>query len=167
MNMAYFLMTSLMAVTMTGSTVSEKGALKSTACDFFTQENAMKIAGTRVKGVDGGMEEDTTTRSWKCTFSAAVEGENAPKIHFVMSKSISDEVARSTVESIRRSNSAKPGFEEWPGVGEEAILHSDGRNFQLVVVRKGVKSFRIKINPADGISFETVKAVAVSLAAKL
>jgi len=46
-------------------------------------------------------------------------------------------------------------------------VHSDGQNFQLVMVRKGVRSFRIKVNPTGTTSLENVKAVAEDLVRKM
>ena len=147
--------------------VSEPTSMKSVACDFFTHDAAAKLLGQKAIGVDGGETATAQTRSWKCTFSAAENGDAGPKIYFMMLKSTSEDVAKGEFETIRQSNKKNSGFEEWPGVGDEAVVHADGDHFKFVMVRKGVKTIRVKINPAMGISLAAVKDVANGLVAKL
>lgn len=149
------------------STMVEPAAFKSVACDFLTHDNAMKILGRQSIGTDGGMTEDPEGRKWRCTFAPADAAANSPKLHFMIMKSPGEDVAKQSFDAIRQSNKKLAGFEEWPGIGDEALVHSDGKNFQFVMVRKGVKSIRIKVNPADRVSLETVKAVASSLVTKM
>ncbi len=149
------------------STSAESVAFKSVACDFLTHDNAMKILGRQSIGTDGGMTEDPEGRKWRCTFVPVDAASNSPKLHFMIMRSPGEDVAKQSFDAIRQSNKRLAGFEEWPGVGDEALVHSDGKNFQFVMVRKGVKSIRIKVNPADGVSLETVKAVASSLVTKM
>lgn len=143
--------------------VSHPVAYKSVACDFFTHDNAMKILGGQAVGSDGGMTENADGKSWKCTFVPKGGDERSPKLFFMIMKSPSEESAKNTFQLIRDSNRQSNGYVEWPGVGDEAIVHSDAPNFLFVMVRKGLKTIRIKINPAEGVSLESVKAAAVSL----
>ena len=141
---------------------------KSMACDFYGPDNAAKLLGPKFRGEDGGMTEDAEGKKWRCTFMPAGElSEKSPKIHFMVTSSPSVEIAAKAFADIRRSNSNKPGWQEWNGVDDEAIVHADGDNFHLIMVRKGAKSFRIKANPAAGVSLEDSKAIAITLAAKL
>lgn len=147
--------------------VVASAAYKSVACDFFTHDNAMRILGAPSIGSDGGMTEDADGKSWKCTFTPKDGGEKAPKLFFMIVKSMSEDTAKSAFQAIRDSNKDHDGFEEWSGVGDEAIVHTDAPNFHFVMVRKGAKTIRIKINPAVGVSLENVKAAAVSLIPKM
>lgn len=140
---------------------------KSVACDFFVYENAQKILGKKVRAEDGEMSDESEGRFWRCTFTGPTEADRAPKLHFVLIRSVSDDAAKQAFEVIRDSNKNKAGFEEWPGVADEAIVHSDGKNFQFVMVRKAAKTIRMKVNPANGVSLDEVKNVAASLALKL
>lgn len=142
-------------------------AYKSVACDFFTHENAMKVLGGQSVGTDGGMTENAEGRNWRCTFTPKDGNEKAPKLFFMIMKSPSEESARNAFQAIRESNKDHNGFGEWHGVGDEAVVHSDAPNFHFVMVRKGVKTIRIKINPADGVSLENVKAAALALVPKM
>ena len=142
-------------------------AYKSVACDFFTHDNAMKVLGGQSIGTDGGMTENTEGRSWKCTFAPKDGGESSPRLFFMIMKSTSEEAAKSTFQIIRDSNKTHNGFEEWSGITDEAIVHSDAPNSHFVMVRKGLKTIRIKVNPASGVSLDSIKAAAASLVPKM
>jgi len=147
---------------------NETTAIKSVACDFFGPENAAKILGVKFRGEDAGMTEDADGRSWRCTFLRPDEAEKAgPKIYFVMIKNTSEDAAIRVFESVRASNRKHKGFSEWPGIGDEAVVHTDSPNFHFLMVRKGVKTIRIKVNPADGISLDQLKVITASIAGKL
>lgn len=160
----------LTAIVMTGDAQKppepEMPAFKSVACDFFTYDNAFKLLG-KSTGADGGMEDTAESRSWKCTYTASDKGDKSPKLYFMMLKSTSDNAAKQVFDAVRQSNLKHPGFAEWSGIGDEAVVHRDEPNFYFVMVRKGVKAIRVKVNPADGVSFDDLKAVAVSLTARL
>ena len=142
-------------------------AFKSVACDFFTHDNAMKVLGSQSIGTDGGMTENAEGRSWKCTFTPNDGGESSPRLYFMIMKSPSEEAAKNSFQVIRDSNKMHNGFEEWSGIADEAIAHSDAPNFHFVMVRKGLKTIRIKVNPASGVSLDSIKAAAASLVPKM
>lgn len=147
---------------------AEPAAFKSVACDFFGGDNAASLLGTNFRGEDGGMTEEAERRVWKCTFMRNPETEaKSPRIHFMIEKALTVDAAEKSFDSMRLSNEKKPGWNEWKGVGDEATVHSDGANFQLIQVRKGVKSMRIKVNPVGDVSLDRLKEVAEKIAAKL
>lgn len=141
-------------------------ARKPIACQFFTPELAAKLLGQKPRGVDDEIATDDGGREWRCTFSSASD-ESEPKIHFLLIKSPSEDAAKRAFEEIRSSNRDHKGFEEWPGVSDEAIVHSDGQGFHFVMIRKGVKTIRIKVNPIKDVPLDHVKRVAAALAMKL
>ncbi len=145
----------------------EPVAFKSVACDFFTHDNAIKVLGGKATGADTGMTDTAEGRKWGCTFTASDRGETPPKLYFMLVKSPSDEVAKRAFDTVRQSNKSHAGFEEWPGIGDEAVVHTDGKNFQFVMVRKGVKTIRVKVNPAEGVSMDTLKSAVTSIIPKL
>lgn len=144
---------------------SNPGFRKPAGCDFFTKANAVRIIGTDVTwtGTDSTANEP---RKWTCTFVSknAAEG---PKLYFVLHRFTTAEAAREEFDSVVDSNKNLAGFERWQGVGDDAIIHTDGANFQLVMVRKGIRSFRIKVNPAGSTSLENVRSVAQDLIKKM
>lgn len=166
MILAMVLATIFMAGDVPNPAVNETGAFKSVACDFFTYDNAFKLLG-KSTGADDGMQDTAEGRKWGCTFTASEKGDKSPKLYFVMIKSTSEESAKQAFETIRKTNKTHAGFTEWPGVGDDAVVHTDAPNFHFVMVRKGVKTIRVKVNPAAGVSLDDLKNVAVSLTAKL
>ena len=99
---------------------AETSAFKSVACDFFTYDNAQKILG-KATGADDGMHDIADGRKWGCTFTASDKGEKPPKLYFTIIKATSEDVAKNAFDVIRNSNNKHQGFEEWPGVGDEAL----------------------------------------------
>ncbi len=160
----------LTTIFMTGGTpkptIAESAAFKPMACDFFGYDNAQKLIG-KATGADDGMQDVAEGRKWGCTFTASDKGDKPPKLYFVLYKATAEDVAKQSFETVRQSNRKLDGFEEWPGVGDEALVHSDAPNFHFVMVRKGMKTIRVKINPAEGVSLEDLRNVARSLTAKL
>jgi hypothetical protein len=140
-------------------------AVKPVACQFFTLANAEKLIGGKVVGQDDEHATDDGGQRWGCTFApAAADG---PKIYFLVLRNKSEGVAKEQFDKIRQSNKNHAGFEEWPGVADEAVFHSDGTGFHFVMIRKNTGTIRIKVNPAKGVSLDDLKTVAASLAAKM
>lgn len=148
------------------TTIVANAMQKPHACQFFTNENAAKIIGGKVRADDEGMIDDEKTKKWKCTFSAAAGG-NGPKVYFMLMRSSLETAAKDEFEVIGESNKNHAGFEEWPGTGDEAVVHTDGSNFQFVMIRKGAITIRVKVNPARGVSLENLKTVAASLVPRM
>ncbi len=143
-------------------------APKPGACEFFSKANAVLLLGGNLKAEEREFREDSNYRHWGCLITKADStSDQSPKLHFLLIRSKTEALAIEDFASIKRSNEKHQGFELWPGVGDEAIVHTDGSNFQLVIVRKGANSIRIKLNPMTGVDLEAVKAVAAELAAKL
>lgn len=144
---------------------SNTGLRKPAGCDFFTKANAVKILGTDVtwSGTDSTANEP---KKWTCTFvsKSAADG---PKLYFGLYRFSTAESAREEFDAIVMSNKNHAGFERWHGVGDDSIVHTDGSNFHFVMVRKGMRSFRIKVNPAGSTSIADIKAVAEDLVGKM
>ena len=141
------------------------GMPKPAGCDFFTRQNASKIIGGEVTWT-GTDSTESEPKKWTCTFvsNASAAG---PKLHFGLRRFSSPEKARAEFDEIASSNKNHSGFEKWHGIGDDAIVHTDGPNFQFVMVLKGSRSFRIKVNPVGTTSLENVKAVAEDLVPKI
>jgi hypothetical protein len=147
-------------------TAVENAAGKPFACHFFSYANAEKLLGQNITATDTDEAAKNGSRRWGCTFSTA-SGEVGPRLFFMLIKDASEEAAKTEFESIRKSNKKHTGFEEWPGVADEAVVHTDGQNFQFLMVRKGPSTIRIKVSNSKDISLDELKAITVSLAAKL
>ena len=154
------LLLSLLAVTWMPETV----VAKPYACHYFGYGNAEKLLGPKLTTVDSEEGKEDGSHRWNCTFTSE-NGEG--KIFFALFKDVTDEAARAEFQRIRESNKNHTGFEDWSGVGDEAIVHTDGKSFQFLMVRKGAVSFRIKMNPIKGTPVEDVKRIAAALSEKL
>ncbi len=151
-----------------GSNQPSNVASKPAGCDFFTKANAVRILGGNLKAEESNSAEDANERRWGCIITKeGATSEKSPRLHFLLIQSKSEALAAVDFASIKRSNEKHQGFELWPGVGDEAIVHTDGSNFQLVIVRKGANSIRIKLNPMTGVDLQIVKEVAAELVARL
>ena len=159
------MLTILLFIAMFSPDMSPATLWKPAGCDFFTKANAVKILGSDVTwtGTESTVKEP---REWTCTFipKDSAAGTN---LYFGLRRFSTAESARKEFDAIVMSNKNHAGFKRWSGVGDDAIVHTDGANFHLVVVRKGIGSFRIKVNPAGSTSLEDVKLVAEDLVEKI
>lgn len=164
MTYAIFLILFLCAGAFSAGPAGLNAAVKPHACGFFTYISAEKLLSGKVTGVDS--EESTADggRQWRCTFTS---GSGNGKIHFGLFTDPTEEAAKAEFQKVRLSNEKHEGFEDWPGIGDEALAHTDGRTFQFVMVRKGNQTIRIKLNPIDGSTLNDVKTVATLLVKKL
>lgn len=157
----------LLFVTTTFSAESADTAVaaKPHACSFFTYISAEKLLNGKVTGVDSEQATPDGGHRWKCTFTA--DSGNG-RIFFDLSRSSTEAAAKSEFESVRLSNAKHGDLEDWPGIGDEALAaRTDGRSFQFVMVRKGTRTIRIKLNPVNGSTLDDVKTVASLLVGKL
>lgn len=134
------------------------------ACKFFGKDYALKMAGRTVKAEEESSGKNADGSFSKCKMTTEPGG---PTIHFMLEESNDENTANKAFDSIRQSNKDHKGFEDWPGVGDEAITHTDGTGFQLVMIRRGEKTIRLKVNPVGKISFDVTKAVAMALGTML
>jgi len=138
---------------------------KPAGCDFFTRQNAVKILGTDVTWT-GTDSTESEPKKWSCTF-VSKESADGPKVYFGLHRFTDADKAREEFDAIVESNKNHAGFERWNGPGDDALVHTDGANFQFVMVRKGIRSFRIKVNASGTTSLENVKLVAEDLVRKM
>ena len=141
-------------------------AAKPVACHFFGYENAERLLGQKTAGADGEENKTDGGTKWTCTFTTAA-GDNGPKLFFAIFRDATEEAAKNEFQKVRLSNQKHAGFEEWAGVADEAIAHTDGKNFQFLMLRKGTRTLRVKVGNSSNVSFDELKAVAASLVAKL
>ncbi len=141
-------------------------AAKPVACHFFGYENAERLLGQKTAGADGEENKTDGGAKWTCTFTTAA-GDNGPKLYFALYRDATEDVAKAEFQKVRLSNQKHDGFEDWQGVADEAIAHTDGKNFQFLMLRKGSRTLRIKVGNSNSVSFDQLKAVAASLVTKL
>ncbi len=109
-------------------------------CEHLTQADAEKMLGVVARVAEDRIEQKENTRIAKCTYSASSNAESngpAVNLYFTFEESPTDELARRTFAEIRESNKTHRGFELWPGVGDEALVHRERPNFHFVNGSKG------------------------------
>lgn len=67
-------------------------------------------------------------------------------VYFMYQEFLELDSAISAYAAIRSSNSDHEGVEDIADLGDEAYFHSDGESFYFIMVRKGTKELRIKLN---------------------
>lgn len=154
----------LLFIILAAACMPETVAAKPYACHYFGYGNAEKLLGPKLTTADSEEGRADGSHRWNCTFTSET-GDR--KIFFALFKDATDEAARAEFQRIRESNKNLSGFEDWTGVGDEAVVHTDGKNFQFLMVRKGAVSFRIKLNPVKGTPVQDVKRIAAALAEKI
>ena len=56
-------------------------------------------------------------------------------------------MAKKAYADLKKSNAGHEGLLVISGLGDEAYFHTDQQNFSFILVRKGNKMMRMKVNP--------------------
>jgi hypothetical protein len=85
---------------------------------------------------------------YKSTYIANAGGEKSKPITLYYMFEVYKEEAetKEIFDGFRVGNQNHKGFGLRKNLGDEAFFHSDGKNFDLLVVRKGNKMIRFKVN---------------------
>ncbi|HVE57464.1 MAG TPA: hypothetical protein VNB22_11595 [Pyrinomonadaceae bacterium] len=138
---------------------------KTKACKFLSFAEAEKILGGKVELVTNSWTFTTDITRFDCTYRA-VEKDKASGKDINLYFSFEQQDQNATVEkarevfasTYRKINEPDIFVGKLSGVGDEAFLISNPPNFHFMMVRKGTKIFRIKLNKAGkGTSLEELK----------
>lgn len=85
---------------------------------------------------------------YSCTYTAISRDaeQNLANLYYVAESYLSPEDAHQALAAITSANEHMPGWKKFSAGVDEGVSHTDGKNFQLVIVRKGNKMVRLKIN---------------------
>ncbi len=76
--------------------------------------------------------------------------------------------AEKVCEDVRMTNQGLSGFEKVKGLGDEALYHTDARNFRIIIARKGNKIIRMKVNKiTEKTSHESLRSVAAEVIGRI
>lgn len=115
----------------------------------LSQSEAEKILGQpallkeRTSGTKEGRSE------YKCAYMATAPDPKTNvtgNIYYVLEEYNTTVAAASAYMNIVQANRHIPGQTTLKGIGDEAYLHTDDKNFAMIICRKGNKMLRIKIN---------------------
>ena len=106
--------------------------------------DAEKILGLAARQMESETFTEDNVLQHKCSWKATQEDLNS-NLYYLDEQYKNAESAHKVFEDIVVSNRNNPG-QTRPDIGDEAWLHSDGTNFCLLMVRKGNRIIRMKVN---------------------
>lgn len=134
-------------------------------CPSQTQAN--KILGQPAKFTESSLEKKNNINQFKCTYTAVDKDSRGRLGHlYYMAETYpSSKAAHDTLAYYHAQNNRSPGWKIISGIGDEGIIHTDGSNFQLLIVRKDAKMIRVKVNKITSYtpSIDTMKEIAKEL----
>ena len=117
--------------------------------NLFTLPDAEKILGEKAHLTDSSSSLKVDTFEYRSTYTANVKDRKTGKtgiIYFLVEKYASVSIAEKVYSDIRTGNEKHEGFKILHDMGDEAYFHSDGENFYFILVRKGERMLRMKVN---------------------
>ena len=119
-----------------------------------------KILGFTARQTESSTVTENNVVQHKCSWKATTDDLNS-NFYYIDEEHNNAESAHKVFEDIVVSNQNNSGHSR-PDIGDEAWLHSDGTNFCLLMVRKGNKIIRLKVNRiTKETSVDEMKRVAV------
>ncbi len=85
----------------------------------------------------------------KSTFTAKeidAKTQKQGNLYYIFERYTNEEEARKVIQSFIKSNQGFTGFELLTAYGDDAFFHTDKQNFYLLIIRKGNKMVRLKVN---------------------
>ena len=103
-----------------------------------------KILGLPAHQTESSTVNENNVVQHKCAW-AATQDDLKSNLYYLDEQHNDAASAHKVFEDIAVSNRNNPGHSQ-PDIGDEAWLHSDGTNFCFLMVRKGNKIIRLKVN---------------------
>ncbi len=138
--------------------------------NFLTLADAEKILGEKAHIKDSSSTLNNEVSTFNSSFAANSKDEKTGKlgiIYFMYEHFSEVSSAKDTYASIKTSNE-KNGITVLHDIGDEAYFHTDNENFYFILVRKGSKMFRMKVNKLTSkTSMNEFKAIATKITSGL
>ena len=141
--------------------------------NFFecvSKADAERILGSPVKETDHSSKENNGISRFECTFTATeiTSADRVSHLYYIYEQYKSPVLAHDAFQGIVSSNTQMPGQEKLDAIGDEAWLHTDKENFELLIFRKNNHMVRVKINKiTDRTSLPELMNVMRQMAARL
>lgn len=139
--------------------------------NFFTLSDAEKILGEPAHLTDSTMKIEGDASTYSCAYAANSKDKKTGKtgaIYFMFEQYAQVASAQKVYSSIKTANEGHEGIKELQDLGDEAYFHSDGENFYFILVRKGDKMFRMKVNKiTSATSLDEFNLIAKNITAAL
>ncbi len=117
--------------------------------EFFSLSNAEKILGQQAHLSDSASTVEDGVAIYKCSYTANTKDPQTSamgNIYFMFEQYEESETAHRVYSSILKANADHEGVKELHQFGDEAHFHSDDENFLFIMVRKGGRILRMKVN---------------------
>lgn len=135
---------------------------------LLSLREAEQLLGQGAHLSDSSYTAGVAILSWNLVYTADSADEKTGKtgnVYFMYEEYETIEDAQRTYADIKMGNGKHEGFKVLQGMGDEAYFHGDGENFMFILVRKGAKMFRMKVNKVTGkTSADSFNAVAANIA---
>lgn len=138
--------------------------------NFLTLADAERILGEKAHIKDSSSAINDGVTTFNSSFAADSKDEKTGKlgiIYFMFEHFTKVSAAEKVYSSIKTSNE-KNGITVLHDIGDEAYFHTDNENFYFILVRKGTKMIRMKVNKLTSrTSPDEFKAVASKITSGL
>lgn len=115
----------------------------------LTVQQAERILGEPCQLKEDKNSLENGGHTYKSTYVARSSDEKSNKIvalNFIFESYGNEADAKKTFDTFKVSNQTSDGFELMNNPGYDAFVHSDRKNFYLLIARKGNEMIRIKVN---------------------
>ena len=108
-----------------------------------------KILGQQAVLTESSFEKKDSAFKQKCTYTANkadIKTNNLAHLYCLFEKYDNDLLAQNVYKNILTGNQNMPNLHKIYNLGDEALRHTDFVNFDMIIIRKGNKLIRLKIN---------------------
>lgn len=138
---------------------------------LFSLLDAEQILGEPAILKDSSFTNINNEMKFHKAYRARAAGDSdkqAGNVYFMYEKFTSAHEAVESYQSIFKANADHEGITVLDDPGDESYFHSDGRNFYFILVRKGNKMIRLKVNKITNTTskqnfFNVVEKITVAL----
>ncbi len=115
----------------------------------ISRTDAEKILGQHSRLSNSSVETKNKSREYKYTYTANETEAGTGKLghlYYMFEQYNDEESAIKVYNEIFEQNSRSAGFGRLSNMGDQALIHTDHENFKLIILRKGNKIIRLKVN---------------------
>jgi hypothetical protein len=140
---------------------------KEIADKYLSPIDAEKILGQKAKLLSNTTEKRDTVIRYSSVYITNVD-QKVSNLNYLLEEYKNKSAAETTYNFIVAQNQGLSGQNRIKDIGDEAFWHSDDQNFCLMMVRKGNKIIRIKVNKITKVtSKEDIKIISKRIALTL
>ena len=136
---------------------------------LITKSDAEKILGEPATLIANTVEQKRTVTIYRCTYRIVSNPDTntTSNLYYLYEEYTNTAYAKKTYSDIVSGNRNASGQKE-VSIGDEGYFHTDGKNFDLIIVRKQNKIIRMKVNKiTKTTSMEELQNVAKQISLKL